>query len=65
MVSDGGPAGEKLRRGREIDQGKNRGEKGVSPRVFFFFALAAYHLTCFQLSKRPLSKPHFAEINRK
>ena len=45
MVSDGGPAGEKLRRGREIDEGKNRAGKGSLPSCFFFFfALASYHL---------------------
>ena len=39
MVSDGGPAGEKLGRGREIDEGKNRAGKGSLPSCFFFFFL--------------------------
>ena len=38
MVSDGGPAGGKLGRGREIDEGKNRAGKGSLPSFFFFCA---------------------------
>ena len=44
MVSDGGPAGEKLGRERKIDEGKNRAGKGSLPSffplVFIFFLLS-------------------------